>query len=73
MIGMFRVGVCRQLHVAAADLVIMNVAYSQLSSNPTCCLNCTTQKDASGEAPEQTAERIAGLLRMVKYQPNMDP
>ena len=38
-------------------------------SAPTaCCL----QRDASGESPEQTAERIAGLLRMVKYQPNME-
>jgi hypothetical protein len=31
------------------------------------------QRNVAGEAPEQTADRIAGLLRMVKYQPNMDP
>lgn len=32
-----------------------------------------TQRDAASGLPEQTADRLAGWLRMVKHQPNMDP
>lgn len=37
-------------------------------------LSCMQQRHGTGqESAEQIAERLAGFLRIVKYQPSVDP